>query len=109
MHYAFLAVAIAFEVIATLMLKQSDGWTKWKWGMGSLVCYWFAGALLAICLKSMSVGLVYAIWAGLGIGLVCIASVLIWHQRLDAAAIAGIACIGVGVLLITLKSGVMLQ
>ena len=109
MHYIFLAVAIAFEVVATLMLKQSDGWSRWQWGMGSILFYALAGMLLAGCLRHMSVGMAYAIWAGAGIGLVCIASALLWNQRFDGPALAGIACIVAGVGIITLRSGVVLQ
>lgn len=109
MAYAFLTVAIFFEVAATLMLKESQGWVKWQWGVGSILCYSIAGALLAFCLKYMSVGIAYAIWAGAGIALVCVASVILWDQRFDLAAVAGIVTIAVGVALITLKSSVVLQ
>ena len=109
MHYAFLTVAIISEVIATLLLKFSDGLTRWWWAIISVFFYAIAGLLLSLVLKYMAVGLVYAIWAGIGIALVCIASVLLWGQRFDAAALGGIALIVVGVLLITVKSGVTLQ
>ena len=109
MHYAFLAVAIISEVIATLLLKLSDGLTKWWWGLVSVFFYSIAGIMLALVLKYMAVGLVYAIWAGVGIALVCCASVLLWGQRFDAAALGGIALIVAGVMLITLKSGVTLH
>lgn len=109
MHYAFLAVAIVSEVIATLLLKLSYGLTKWWWGIVSVFFYTIAGVMLSIVLKYMAVGLVYAIWAGVGIALICCASVLLWGQRFDAAALAGIALIVAGVMLITLKSGVTLS
>lgn len=109
MPYIFLAAAILFEVAATLMLKESNGWVKWQWGMGSIFCYSLAGGLLAFCLKYMSVGIAYTIWAGAGIALVCIASVVLWNQRFDLPALAGIVTIAIGVGLITLKSSVVLQ
>ncbi|HET9765039.1 MAG TPA: multidrug efflux SMR transporter [Casimicrobiaceae bacterium] len=109
MHYAFLAVAIVSEVIGTLLLKLSDGLTKWWWGIVSVFFYAIAGVMLSIVLKYMAVGLVYAIWAGVGIALICCASVLLWGQRFDAAALTGIALIVAGVMLITLKSGVTLR
>ncbi len=109
MHYALLTAAIVSEVIATLLLKLSDGLTKWWWAMVSVFFYSIAGLLLSLILKYMAVGVVYAIWAGVGIALVCIASVVLWGQRFDAAALGGIALIVAGVLLITLKSGVTLQ
>jgi small multidrug resistance pump len=109
MHYSFLGVAIVSEVIATLLLKLSDGLTKWWWAIASVFFYSIAGLLLSIVLKYMAVGLVYAIWAGVGITLVCVASVVLLGQRFDAAALAGVGLIVAGVLLITLKSGVTFQ
>jgi len=109
MHYAFLGVAIVSEVIATLLLKLSDGLTKWWWGLVAVLFYAVAGIMLSIVLKYMAVGLVYAIWAGVGIALICCASVLLWGQRFDAAALGGIGLIVAGVMLITLKSGVALR
>lgn len=107
--YAFLALAIVVEVTATLLLKMSDGWTRWQFGTASVLCYAVAGVLLSLVLKNMSVGLAYAIWSGVGIALVCTASVAFWGQRFDAPALAGIALVACGVLLITLKSSVVIQ
>jgi small multidrug resistance pump len=109
MHYAFLFVAIICEVTATLLLKASDGLTKWWLAIISVLFYAVAGFLLAFVLKYMAVGIVYATWAGIGIALVCILSVVLWGQRFDAAALGGIALIVAGVLLITLKSEVTFQ
>ena len=109
MHNAFLAVAIVSEVIATLLLKLSDGLTKWWWGIVSVFFYAIAGIMLSIVLKYLAVGPVYAIWAGVGIALICCASVVLWGQRFDASALGGIALIVAGVMLVTLKSGVTLR
>jgi len=108
MHYVLLAIEIVSEVIATLLLNLSDGWTRWWWGIVSVFFYAIAGLLLGFVLKYMGVGVVYAIWAGVGIALVCIAAVVLFGQRFDAAALGGIALILAGVLLITLKSKVTL-
>lgn len=109
MVYLLLLLAVVTEVTATLLLKASDGWVKWWFGMGSVFFYSLAGLFLGFVLKSMSVGLAYAIWSGVGIALVCIASVLIWQQRFDLYAVAGITLIAAGTLLITVKSSVVLQ
>ena len=109
MVYLLLALAILTEVTATLLLKASDGWEKWWFGMGSIFFYSLAGLFLGYVLKEMSVGMAYAIWSGVGIALVCVASVLIWEQRFDLYAGVGILLIVVGTLLITTKSDVMLQ
>jgi small multidrug resistance pump len=107
--YVFLTLAILTEVTATLLLKASNGWEKWWFGMGAIFFYSIAGMILAFVLKSMSVGLAYAIWSGVGIALVCIASVFIWQQKFDIYALTGVLLIVVGTGLITLKSNVVLQ
>lgn len=109
MSYVFLVLAIVTEVTATLLLKASNGWEKWWFGMGSIFFYSLAGIFLGIVLKHMSVGLTYTIWSGVGISMVCVASVLLWQQKFDVYAIAGIALIAIGSVLITAKSSVVLQ
>lgn len=109
MPYVLLSIAIVNEVIATLLLKASDGWVKWWFGIAAVFFYAIAGLLLSIVLKHMSVGIAYAVWAGAGIALVCIASVLFLHQRMDVPAISGIGLIVAGVGLITLRSSVVLS
>lgn len=104
MNYLMLAIAIVCEVIATNLLKASDGLSHWGSGIASVSFYAVAGFLLSIVLKQMNVGIAYAIWAGAGIALISLASVILWNQTLDAAALAGIVLIVAGVALITLKS-----
>ena len=109
MPYAFLSAAIVLEVIATLMLKQSDGWRAWQWGMASVAAYSLAGLCFALALRQLNLGLAYAIWSGAGIALICVASVILWQQSVDLAAAAGLVLIGTGIGLITLQSQVVLQ
>jgi len=109
MTYILLVAAVITEVSATLLLKASDGWERWEFGMASIFLYSISGFIFAFVLKSMNVGLAYAIWSGVGIALVCIASVLIWQQKFDIYAISGVLLIVVGTLLITVKSGVAIQ
>ncbi|MAG75492.1 MAG: QacE family quaternary ammonium compound efflux SMR transporter [Colwelliaceae bacterium] len=109
MAYLFLVLAIFSEVAATLSLKASNGWQHTGYGMASIGLYTVAGIFLSFTLKSMSVGITYAIWSGVGIALVCIASVYLWQQKFDGFAYAGITLIGLGTLLITVKSNVVIQ
>ena len=109
MVYLYLAIAIVVEVIATLMLKASVGFTKPLFGMGAVFFYGIAGMLLAVVLTKMNVGMAYAIWAGAGIALISIASAIIWKQSYDIYGVAGILLIGAGVVLITMKSSVVIQ
>ncbi len=109
MTYLILVLAIFSEVSATLLLKMSDGWAHLGYGLGSIFLYALAGFFMAFVLKSMSVGLAYSIWSGLGVALVCAASVIFWGQRFDVYAIVGIMLIVFGTLLITVKSSVVIS
>ncbi|WP_419208236.1 DMT family transporter (plasmid) [Photobacterium leiognathi subsp. mandapamensis] len=109
MIYLLLAAAVITEVCATLLLKASNGWEKWEIGMASIFFYSLSGAIFAFVLKSMNLGLAYAVWSGVGIALVCIASVFLWQQKFDIFAISGVVLIFIGTLLITVKSTVSIQ
>ncbi|MGQ0622389.1 MAG: DMT family transporter [Panacagrimonas sp.] len=113
MVYVLLIVAIAFEVAGTLLLDTAANApamaTKWALVAGSVACYAVGLGLFLFVLKTMSVGLAYAIWAGVGIALVCVASVLLDKQQLDVAAGLGIGFIIIGVFIITRISGVTLK
>ena len=100
---AALAAALLHLRLAKLPAQRAVAWL-----LAVEACL-LAGFLLAFVLKYMAVGIVYATWAGIGIALVCIFSVILWGQRFDAAALGGIALIVAGVLLITLKSEVTFQ
>lgn len=97
MKYLYLALAIIFEVIGSSSMKASDGFTKWLpttiVAIAYLICFYF----LSLTLKSMPLGLAYAIWGGLGIVLTALISVLIFKQPLDLPAIIGIILIVSGV------------
>ena len=102
--YAALVIAIVFEVIGTTLLKQSTGFTKLWPTVGSLVAYGVAFYLLSIVLKTMPVGIAYAIWSGLGIVLVSVIAIFIFRQSLDLAAIVGLGLIIAGILVVNLFS-----
>ncbi|HWU63341.1 MAG TPA: SMR family transporter [Ensifer sp.] len=102
--YAILVAAIFFEVIGTTLLKQAAGFTKMWPTVFSLASYGVAFYLLSIILKTMPVGIAYAIWSGLGIVFVSVIGVVIFRQSLDWPAIAGLFLIIAGILIINLFS-----
>jgi small multidrug resistance pump len=106
MYWLILAVAIVAEVIATSALKLSDGFTRLWPSMLVVVGYGTAIYLLSLTLKVIPVGIVYAIWSGVGIVLIAIAATLFLGQRLDAPAMIGMALIVSGVVVIHLFSQV---
>lgn len=102
--YLYLAVAIAAEVIATSALKASDGFTKTGPSIVVAAGYGIAFYFLSLVLKTVPVGVAYAIWSGVGIVLIAAIGWLFMKQHLDAGAIAGIGLIVAGVLVIQLFS-----
>ncbi|WP_414828906.1 DMT family transporter [Alteromonas sp. H39] len=103
-YWVFLAVAIIAEVAATSALKLSDGMTKWMPTFFVIAGYSVAFYCLAQAIQAIPVGISYAVWAGVGIVLVALIGWLVFGQKLDAAAMVGIAFIIIGVVLITLVS-----
>ena len=103
--YLYLAIAIVAEVIATTVLKAVDGFSKPLPLTLVVIGYGIAFWMLSLVMKSIPVGVTYAIWSGLGIVLISIASLLLYDQKLDLAALLGIGLIIAGVLVIQLFSG----
>ncbi len=104
MVYLYLLVAIASEVVATSALKASDGFTVLVPSFVTLAGYAVAFYLLSLTLRTIPVGIVYAIWSGLGIVLIAIVGWVRFRQALDWPAIAGLALILAGVLVINVFS-----
>lgn len=102
--WLFLCGAIVSEVIATTALKASQGFSR-PWP-SALVVVGYAAAfyLLSMTLRSLPLGVAYAIWSGLGIALISVIGWLLYGQSLDAPALAGIGLIVAGVLVIQLFS-----
>lgn len=102
--YIFLGVAIVTEVIATTLLRFSEGFTKLGYTLGSLALYGVSFYMLSQVLSHIPTGIAYAIWSGIGIVLISLAGWIISGQKLDLPAIIGITFICIGVLIINLLS-----
>ncbi|BAU76922.1 DMT family transporter [Metapseudomonas furukawaii] len=102
--YIYLAIAIAAEVIATTSMKAIDGFNKPLPLILVIGGYTLAFWMLTMVVKSIPVGIAYAIWAGLGIVLVSIAALVLYQQKLDAPAVVGMGMIVSGVVVIQLFS-----
>ncbi|MFV0885547.1 DMT family transporter [Metapseudomonas otitidis] len=102
--YIYLAIAIAAEVVATTSMKAIDGFNKPLPLVLVIGGYAIAFWMLTMVVKSIPVGIAYAIWAGLGIVLVSIAALVIYQQKLDLPAVVGMGMIVSGVVVIQLFS-----
>lgn len=102
--YLILAAAILCEVIATTALKASESFTKWAPSVVVVLGYGCSFYLLSLCLRSIPVGVAYAVWCGVGIVLIAALGVVIHGQRLDLPAAIGMALIIAGVAVMQLFS-----
>ncbi|HQR81377.1 MAG TPA: multidrug efflux SMR transporter [Thiotrichales bacterium] len=102
--WLILSIAIVVEVIATLALKASDGFTRWLPSLIVVVGYGIAFYALSLSLKTLPVGIVYAVWAGAGIVLVSLFSWLFYQQVLSSVQWFGITLIVVGVVVLNLSN-----
>lgn len=104
MNWIYLALAIVSEVIATSALKASLGFTKLAPSLVVLCGYCASFYLLSLTLRTIPLGIAYAIWSGVGLVLVTVIGWLVYEQKLDGAALTGIAFIFVGVILLSFFS-----
>lgn len=99
-----LSIAIVCEVVATSSIPKTDQFTKLMPSTVVIIGYCIAFFLLSVTVKSMPVGIVYAIWSGAGIVLVAAVGYFLYGQKLDLAALVGIGFILTGVMIVNLLS-----
>jgi len=104
MPYVYLAIAIVAEVIATSALKSSEGFTKTAPSIVVLAGYAVAFYCLSLTLKTIPVGVAYAIWSGAGVFLIAAVGWLVFKQTLDLPAVIGMSLIVAGVAMMQLFS-----
>ncbi|MCX6226581.1 MAG: multidrug efflux SMR transporter [Bacteroidia bacterium] len=104
MKWLYLFIAIIAEVIGTSALKSSEGFTKIIPSLIVIIGYGVAFYFLSLTLKSIPVGVAYAIWSGVGIVLISIIGYFVYKQNLDWPAVFGIVLIISGVIVLNLFS-----
>jgi small multidrug resistance pump len=102
--YLYLAIAIVGEVVGTAALKSTEEFTRLIPSLIVIVGYGTAFFFLTLALRTIPVGIAYAVWAGIGIVLISAAAWVLYKQALDAPAIVGIALIAIGVVVINVFS-----
>ncbi|MCR8922505.1 SMR family transporter [Dasania sp. GY-MA-18] len=106
-NWIFLSLAILSEVIATSALKHSDGFTKLWPTLVVAVGYMIAFYFLSLTLRTIPVGIAYALWSGVGIVLISLLGWFAFGQKLDAAALIGMGFIITGVIIMNGFSSTM--
>ena len=103
-NWLILFIAIIAEVIATSALKSSEGFTKPIASIVVVLGYIIAFYCLSLTLKTIPVGIAYAVWSGVGIVLITTVAWFVFDQKLDVWGIIGIVLIMSGVLILNLLS-----
>lgn len=100
LHYLHLFAAVLFETIGTSALQASQQFTRLWPSLLVVVAYLLSFYLLGLALRSIPVGIAYAIWSGLGIVLIALIGYVLFGQRLDPPAVLGLGLILTGILVI---------
>ena len=104
--YIFLVLAIAFEVLSTSFLKDTNGFTKLYPSLIVIIALCICLFLMSHTMKFIPVGIVYASWAGLGIVAITIIAVLKYNQMPNIPTMIGIALIVIGVVVVNLMNDI---
>lgn len=103
--WLLLSLAILAEVLGTSALRASEGFTRWGPGALVVLCYGLAFSLMAQALKTMPLGLTYAVWSGVGTALTALVGWLYFRDAFNWVALGGIALIVLGVVVLNLGGG----
>lgn len=104
MSWIYLAIAITAEIIATSALKASEGFSRLYPSLITVAGYAIAFYCLSLTLRTIPVGVAYAVWSGAGIVAISIVGYFLFKQSLDLAALLGIGLIVSGVLVLNIFS-----
>jgi small multidrug resistance pump len=97
MQWIYLILAISFEIIATTLMKTSNGFSKILPALGSLIGYGICFTFLSMALKKIDVSVAYAVWSAAGIVIISIIGVFIFKESVSALKIISILLIILGV------------
>ncbi len=103
-HWLILGIAIVSEVIATSALKAAEGFTRPLPSAIVVVGYGIAFYCLSVVLRTLPVGVAYAIWSGVGVALIALVGWLLYDQALDLPAVLGLTLIVAGVVVLNVFS-----
>lgn len=98
MGWLYLVIAIAFEIVGTTAMKMSDGMTRLWPAVTVVACYAVAFAMLAQALKTMEVGIAYAVWSAVGTAVVAVIGIVLFGESVSPMKVAGVVLIVAGVI-----------
>jgi small multidrug resistance pump len=94
--WIYLGLAIVLEVVATTLLKLSDGLARWEWAAASILFYALCFLVFAPSLKTIPVGVAYAVWSGVGIVAITVIGMLFFDERLTPVQLGFMALVLIG-------------
>ncbi|WP_431856672.1 DMT family transporter [Azospirillum sp.] len=97
MGWVYLSVAIGFEIAGTTAMKLSDGMTRLWPALAVVLCYGVSFTLLAWALRSLEVGVAYAVWSAVGTMAIAVIGILVFGEGAGALKLLGLALIVAGV------------
>jgi small multidrug resistance pump len=103
--WIFLAIAIIAEIVATTALRSSNGFTVLLPSIATVLGYGIAFTALAQALKSLDLGIAYAVWAGVGTATVAVIGIVVFDEPGSVTKAAGLALIVAGVVLLNVQGG----
>ena len=104
MQWLYLAIAIVSEVVATSALKAANGFARWEASLLVVSGYVSAFYFLSLALRTIPLGVAYAIWSGVGVALIILVGWVVYRQPLNVASLIGIALIVAGVIVLHIFS-----
>lgn len=102
MPYVLLSVAIAAEIIATSLLKQTDGFTRLMPTIACCATYFLCYLCMAKALRHVNLGVAYATWCGAGIIVTTLVSLLYYREKLSLTGLVGVGLILIGCILVNI-------
>jgi small multidrug resistance pump len=105
MAWVYLSMAIAFEVVATSFIGMTEGFTRLWWTVAVLCIYGVSFFMMARAVRQLEVGLVYAVWSGVGTAAIVTIGILFLGESLSVAKLVGIGLIVAGVLVLNILGG----
>lgn len=99
-----LFIGVGVEVVATTCLKLSQGFTKLWPSVGFVIFFAIGFYLFSLCMKNLEMGIAYAVWAGLGIGLIAIVGVIFFSEEISFLKFLAIGMIVAGAVILNLTS-----
>jgi small multidrug resistance pump len=102
---ALLFGAIVCELIGTNALKAADGFTRLLPTLLVIAGYGASFYLMSLSLRTIPLGIAYAIWSGLGTAAIAVIGVIVWREQLNTAGVIGIVLIIIGVILLNMFGG----